>query len=123
MQPAFAEQYGFIVEVNDGARLWIGDTLMFDNFDEVSANVSVADTSYFVLHPAERPRPRQPDPYRVRGNVEISSWNSCVRTPNPLDLFPAQCVAIHCELIATFVFLVGPWPQRHRFDVNIHGHH
>lgn len=35
VQPAFPEKYDFIVEVNDGARLWIGETLMFDNFDEV----------------------------------------------------------------------------------------
>lgn len=35
IQPAFAEAYVFIVEANDGARLWIDDQLMFDNFDEV----------------------------------------------------------------------------------------
>lgn len=35
VQPAFSEQYEFTVEANDGARLWIGDNLMFDNFDEV----------------------------------------------------------------------------------------
>lgn len=36
MEPAFSEQYTFIVEANDGARLWIGDHMMFDNFDEVT---------------------------------------------------------------------------------------
>lgn len=35
IQPAFSERYTFSVEVNDGARLWIGDELMFDNFDAV----------------------------------------------------------------------------------------
>lgn len=35
MQPAFSERYDFTVEANDGARLWVGDSLMFDNFDEV----------------------------------------------------------------------------------------
>ena len=35
VQPAFPEKYVFIVEANDGARLWIDDQLMFDNFDEV----------------------------------------------------------------------------------------
>lgn len=35
MQPAFSEHYDFTVEANDGARLWVGDDLMFDNFDEV----------------------------------------------------------------------------------------
>ncbi|CAN0025440.1 unnamed protein product, partial [Ectocarpus sp. 12 AP-2014] len=34
-QPAFSERYVFTVEANDGARLWVGDQLMFDNFDEV----------------------------------------------------------------------------------------
>ncbi|CAN0576032.1 unnamed protein product, partial [Ectocarpus sp. 12 AP-2014] len=33
-QPAFSERYVFTVEANDGARLWVGDQLMFDNFDE-----------------------------------------------------------------------------------------
>ncbi len=51
MQPAFAEQYDFIVEVNDGARLWIGDTLMFDNFDEVSPDAPLT----LALSLAERP--------------------------------------------------------------------
>lgn len=35
VQPAFSERYVFTVEANDGARLWVGDQLMFDNFDEV----------------------------------------------------------------------------------------
>lgn len=35
VQPAFSEKYDFTVEANDGARLWVGDNLMFDNFDEV----------------------------------------------------------------------------------------
>ncbi|CAM9800578.1 unnamed protein product [Ectocarpus sp. 6 AP-2014] len=34
VQPAFSERYVFTVEANDGARLWVGDQLMFDNFDE-----------------------------------------------------------------------------------------
>ncbi|CAM9773581.1 unnamed protein product, partial [Ectocarpus sp. 13 AM-2016] len=33
-QPAFSERYVFTVEANDGARLWVGNQLMFDNFDE-----------------------------------------------------------------------------------------
>lgn len=35
MQPAFSERYVITVEANDGARLWVGDQQMFDNFDEV----------------------------------------------------------------------------------------
>lgn len=35
MQPAFSERFDFTVEANDGARMWVGEYLMFDNFDEV----------------------------------------------------------------------------------------
>lgn len=35
MQPSFSELYDFTVKANDGARLWVGDSLLFDNFDEV----------------------------------------------------------------------------------------
>lgn len=35
VQPAFSEQYAFVVEANDGARLWIDGQLLFDNFDAV----------------------------------------------------------------------------------------
>lgn len=47
----------FTVEVNDGARLWIGDQLMFNNFDDVRHRVfslPVQSLSNFLSAPVQR---------------------------------------------------------------------
>ncbi|KAH9133873.1 hypothetical protein LEN26_006954, partial [Aphanomyces euteiches] len=37
VQPAFSEQYTFVLNVNDGARLWIDHTLVLDKFEVTTA--------------------------------------------------------------------------------------
>lgn len=44
-QPAFSERYIFTMEANDGARLWVGDQLMFDKFDEVGNSYDLITTA------------------------------------------------------------------------------
>ncbi|CAM9504766.1 unnamed protein product, partial [Discosporangium mesarthrocarpum] len=53
VQPAFTETYTFRVEVNDGARLWVGGELLFDNFDEDLGQYDTAIFSTFEGSPSE----------------------------------------------------------------------
>lgn len=53
VQPAFSQRYTFVVEANDGARLWVGEEVLFDNFDEVRLSTrysTISVRNLFLLY-------------------------------------------------------------------------
>jgi hypothetical protein len=43
-QPQFSEVYTFTIEVNDGARLWVDNELLFDSFESTTPENSIYST-------------------------------------------------------------------------------
>lgn len=76
MQPAFSERYTFVVEANDGARLWVDGVMLFDNFEEVRDYARAA-----CLIPLKRPSilnssPSFSNSFPIVGGDSFTPWPS-----------------------------------------------
>ncbi len=114
VQPVFDGNYTFVTEVNDGARLWVNDELLFDEFEtEASSEVEGSYETYSGLAQDLKGGVLYPIQLDVRENYNSATirllWSSDEQL---LEIIPSYRLFYGETRIANSPFVVDVAPRK-----------